>query len=185
MAERKTYKEMLLDPRWQKKRLKVLEAAEWKCDVCGEAGRTLHVHHLEYWPSLAPWEYPDNWLAVLCADCHSETTAESKEERATQLAEGQEIDLHKRVFGLFSLLGTPSYAEELLRELAMLQDVLRRAADPVPTDVVLWAFQTGGVAVVLADACRSWRAEVSGPPGPRAPFESHLLRAMKKAAGEE
>jgi len=70
---RKTYYEKLKDPRWQKKRLEVMKAASFKCQVCGAEDKTLNVHHGYYSRSLEPWEYPDNTLWCLCEECHKET----------------------------------------------------------------------------------------------------------------
>ena len=67
-----TYREMLLDPRWQKKRLEVLEDAGWECEVCCDSERTLHVHHMRYVKGRKPWEYPRSELKELCAECHKE-----------------------------------------------------------------------------------------------------------------
>ena len=44
----KSYKKLLKDPRWQKKRLKVLERAGWACEECGDTKTELHVHHTFY-----------------------------------------------------------------------------------------------------------------------------------------
>ena len=41
--ENKTYLEKLKDPRWQKKRLEILERDGWKCMACGEKEKTLRV----------------------------------------------------------------------------------------------------------------------------------------------
>lgn len=67
---KKSYSEKLRDPRWQKKRLEVLEAANWTCEECGCKTKELHVHHIWYQQGKAPWEYPVEALAVLCATCH-------------------------------------------------------------------------------------------------------------------
>jgi 5-methylcytosine-specific restriction endonuclease McrA len=67
-----TYKELLKDPRWQKKRLEVFERAGWKCEWCGAKDNTLHIHHKYYDFQLKPWEYPSESLACLCEDCHWE-----------------------------------------------------------------------------------------------------------------
>jgi 5-methylcytosine-specific restriction endonuclease McrA len=64
-----TYKEKLLDPRWQKKRLEILERDNWACQWCGDAETTLHVHHLYYSGSF-PWETEDDGLQTLCSECH-------------------------------------------------------------------------------------------------------------------
>lgn len=71
MAKKK-YSEKLKDPRWQKKRLKILERDDWKCQTCGDPKETLHVHHLYYEKDRDPWDYPDESLITLCADCHAE-----------------------------------------------------------------------------------------------------------------
>jgi hypothetical protein len=66
-----TYSEKLKDPRWQRKRLEVLQAADFKCWDCGESTQTLHVHHCYYEKGLMPWEYPDEALKCLCEYCHA------------------------------------------------------------------------------------------------------------------
>lgn len=68
----KSYSEKLKDPRWQKKRLEVLEVAEWSCALCQDSESTLHVHHKQYIKGREPWEYDDNQLVVLCESCHHE-----------------------------------------------------------------------------------------------------------------
>lgn len=66
------YSQKLGDPRWQKKRLEVLEAAEWACEVCGYGESTLNVHHKAYFKGREPWEYDIEQLAALCESCHQE-----------------------------------------------------------------------------------------------------------------
>lgn len=66
-----TYYEMLKDPRWQRKRLEILQAADFKCVDCGSAESTLHVHHMYYEKGKKPWEYDNLTLRCLCEDCHS------------------------------------------------------------------------------------------------------------------
>ena len=65
-----TYSDLLRDPRWQRKRLEVLNFADWHCERCGDGDSTLHVHHKRYVKGRAPWEYDIQELAVLCAACH-------------------------------------------------------------------------------------------------------------------
>lgn len=71
-----TYKEKLLDPRWQKKRLEILSRDEWECKFCGDSKKTLHVHHIGY--SQNPWETPDVNLITLCQTCHEEEERQLK-----------------------------------------------------------------------------------------------------------
>jgi len=65
-----TYAEKLKDPRWQKKRLQILERDNWKCQACGDTKSTLVVHHRRYLPGKEPWEYREHLLVTLCEDCH-------------------------------------------------------------------------------------------------------------------
>lgn len=69
-----TYREKLLDPRWQKRRLEILSRDEWKCHMCEIKTETLHVHHRYYENGLEPWEYGDDALVTLCAGCHEHET---------------------------------------------------------------------------------------------------------------
>ncbi|MFC1492059.1 HNH endonuclease [Nitrospinota bacterium] len=65
-----SYYEQLKHPRWQKKRLAILERAGFECEDCGSGEKMLHVHHSYYEKSLAPWDYPAESLHCLCVDCH-------------------------------------------------------------------------------------------------------------------
>ena len=65
------YSELLKDPRWQKKRLKIMERDNFECRACHETNRTLNVHHLYYDYKLKPWEYNNEDLITLCEDCHN------------------------------------------------------------------------------------------------------------------
>ncbi|REK40916.1 MAG: HNH endonuclease [Actinobacteria bacterium] len=66
----KTYREKLIDPRWQKKRLEVLELYGWACAWCGSESKGLHVHHSLYMRGRDPWDYPPDQLVALCFECH-------------------------------------------------------------------------------------------------------------------
>lgn len=69
--EAKSYLEKLKDPRWQKKRLEVLERDEWICVRCYDSESTLYVHHLTYEPNKDPWDYPLDNFITLCDACHA------------------------------------------------------------------------------------------------------------------
>ena len=91
------YSEKLKDPRWQKKRLEILERDEWSCRVCFDKENTLHVHHKRYLVMKEPWDHPNELLQTLCESCH-------KEER--ELRPGVEYDLLEMLkphFGYFEL----------------------------------------------------------------------------------
>lgn len=69
-----TYKEKLLDPRWQRKRLETLERSKFTCESCFDSKETLHIHHGYYEKGLEPWEYDSDTLHCLCASCHKDVT---------------------------------------------------------------------------------------------------------------
>ena len=66
------YFEKLKDPRWQKRRLEIMEKAEFMCVMCQDNEHTLNVHHFYYERGKDPWEYPDDALWCLCEGCHKE-----------------------------------------------------------------------------------------------------------------
>jgi hypothetical protein len=71
-VSRLTYAQQLLHPKWQQLRLRVMDAAGWKCQRCGETEVTLNVHHPEYRRGAMAWEYEPEELQCLCAHCHGD-----------------------------------------------------------------------------------------------------------------
>jgi hypothetical protein len=65
-----SYREQLLHPNWQRKRLETLESAGWACEACESTDETLHVHHRRYIKGRMVWEYEREDLQVLCGSCH-------------------------------------------------------------------------------------------------------------------
>lgn len=65
-----TYSEKLRDPRWQKRRLDILNRDAWTCRECQRKDRPLHVHHCYYISGRDPWEYEDSVFLTLCEECH-------------------------------------------------------------------------------------------------------------------
>ncbi len=66
-----TYQEQLRDPRWQRRRLQILNAADFKCEDC-------EAHHCCYIRGLMAWEYGIELLMCVCDSCHVER--QSKED---------------------------------------------------------------------------------------------------------
>ena len=69
-----TYAEKLKDPRWQRKRLEIMQRDEFICTACKASDKSLNVHHCYYLPRTNVWEYPDSAMVSLCEDCHNEIT---------------------------------------------------------------------------------------------------------------
>lgn len=67
-----TYAEKLKDPRWQRKRLEILQRDDFTCVACGDKEEALHVHHGFYRRNCEPWDYPSESLWTLCEACHEE-----------------------------------------------------------------------------------------------------------------
>lgn len=70
MAEKLTYSEKLKHPKWQEKRLRVMERDCFKCCRCGSDEKTLNVHHRLYIKRREVWQYKIEDLETLCVDCH-------------------------------------------------------------------------------------------------------------------
>lgn len=64
------YSEKLRDPRWQKKRLEILQRDNWCCQACRDSKNTLHVHHMAYMAD-DPWDEDPLCLITICEACHS------------------------------------------------------------------------------------------------------------------
>lgn len=72
-----TYSEKLKDPRWQKKRLEILDRDQFTCQFCFDKESTLHVHHIKY--VNEPWQIDNKYLISLCFDCHESVEIVKKE----------------------------------------------------------------------------------------------------------
>jgi hypothetical protein len=107
------YEEKLKDPRWQKKRLLILQAANWRCEDCGRHDRTLEVHHTVYISKFEPWDYDITTLMCLCWECHE---IRQQRENAFRVALGK----------ITRFLPMASLENEVWR---ILQDVSRRETE--------------------------------------------------------
>lgn len=65
------FKEQYKHPKWQKKRLEILERDEYICQSCGDHESTLHVHHRFYEKNTEIWDYDNSCLITLCDNCHT------------------------------------------------------------------------------------------------------------------
>lgn len=63
-----TYSEKLRNPKWQKKRLEILQRDNFKCVLCKDDETELHVHHQKY--TKNPWDAPNKDLKTMCKNCH-------------------------------------------------------------------------------------------------------------------
>ena len=109
------------DPRWQKKRLEILERAEWFCEWCGDSKSQLQVHHAYYTGNKKPWDYPSKSLFALCVNCHkyAEELRQTAKKIGTFPAEVQEaFSLLIKAFELMENNGARIVKSELVHALA-------------------------------------------------------------------
>jgi hypothetical protein len=85
MAAKSSYSEKLKDPRWQRKRLEILQRDNFTCKRCESTTETLHVHHRYYLPKCEPWGYEPDALVTLCAGCHEYETESRRSAESTLL----------------------------------------------------------------------------------------------------
>jgi len=64
-----TYADKLKDPRWQRKRLAIMERDNFTCRDCRATDKHLHVHHCFY-EKGGPWDTRDELLITVCDECH-------------------------------------------------------------------------------------------------------------------
>jgi formate-dependent nitrite reductase cytochrome c552 subunit len=68
-----TYSEKLKHPKWQKKRLEIMQRDNFKCRCCLDCEKTLNVHHIYYDNKYKnPWDYPNELLITMCEECHEQ-----------------------------------------------------------------------------------------------------------------
>lgn len=64
------YKDQIKHPKWQKRRLEIMDKDNFSCQICGDTENTLNVHHLHYHKGRDIWDYEDWELITLCDGCH-------------------------------------------------------------------------------------------------------------------
>ncbi len=77
---REAYMQKLRDPRWQKKRLEIMQRDNFICQRCYDGEITLNVHHNLYRSGYEPWDYPNETLVTLCEECHRDETLHRRDE---------------------------------------------------------------------------------------------------------
>lgn len=70
MAAKLSYTDQLKHPKWQRRRLEIMQRADFHCESCKSGEITLNVHHKLYRKGAMAWEYADNELQCLCENCH-------------------------------------------------------------------------------------------------------------------
>ena len=73
-----TYSEKLKSPKWQKKRLEILQRDNFMCKNCGDEETELHVHHKKYIFGKEVYDYNNEDLITLCKECHYNITISKK-----------------------------------------------------------------------------------------------------------
>ena len=113
----KYYSEKLKDPRWQKKRLQILNRDQFKCRFCSDDKTELHVHHLKY--KCNPWDAHDEDLQTLCKHCHKFITILLKEspwiqdeDFITGIVKEVDYDINNSV--RFFVLSTNAYKQYIM-----------------------------------------------------------------------
>jgi hypothetical protein len=161
------YQKKLLDPRWQKRRLGILQRDTWECQWCGDKKSTLHVHHLYYMQEQEPWDYPDDGLVTLCAECHEEETACRRDEEESLL-----LSLRKRrVF--FTQIH--NLAEALLHVRIPASDGFPNADIPLMS-AITWAMENEKM---MTDIFLRWAESIRGD------YEKECERRKKENAAQD
>jgi hypothetical protein len=88
------YSDKLKSPKWQKKRLEVLQRDNFTCCKCGDTETELHVHHLKY--TKEPHNAHLDDLQTLCKYCHYFVTFYLKDEVSIYELESEEFTCIKK-----------------------------------------------------------------------------------------
>ena len=101
----KTYLDKLKDPRWQKKRLQVMERDKFSCMSCGDEAVSLNVHHrVPYRKDTDPWDYELDELITLCEDCHKSITNDVNEIKALIMEQCRATDYSREYLRILKAL---------------------------------------------------------------------------------
>lgn len=154
----KSYFDKFKDPRWQKKRLKIMERDGFKCEGCGAGDKTLSVHHGYYDKDLDPWEYDDITLHCVCDECHKMYEDLKKRiYRCIAICNLVELD-----FLSVSIPG--AIHDDVVEEMASSSDALKGS-----DDVDGFYFHRIVDNVVNLPVCKKWR-----------PMHDELIEVLKK-----
>lgn len=114
------FQKQIKHPKWQQKRLEILERDEYMCQNCHTQEETLHVHHFFYKPKTLLWEYDESSLITLCSDCHNEWHCLNDEIKEFLSVDTQTLkEIHNllmiiRELNLFQILKISKYALKIL-----------------------------------------------------------------------
>ena len=65
------YSSILKNPKWQKRRLEIMQRDNFTCQCCFNKDEELTVHHKYYISGVKPWDYSDSCYVTLCGSCHN------------------------------------------------------------------------------------------------------------------
>jgi 5-methylcytosine-specific restriction endonuclease McrA len=119
-----TYAEQLKDRRWNIKRTEILLRDNFQCQQtgCGLNGEGMEIHHLDYFPGLRAWEYPNDMLITLCHDHHKLEQDRQELERHLSTTLKMKGFLFKDLLALSSLVDTDmKFTDILLKTLRKFQ----------------------------------------------------------------
>lgn len=96
------YQQQLQSPKWQQKRLEIMQRDKFHCQACDSDEKQLTVHHYKYRKNAMAWEYDDSMLVTLCSDCHK---------KIHNIQDYFKVDFvrFKPKCGMFSFESIPSY----------------------------------------------------------------------------
>lgn len=75
------YSEQLKDPRWQNKRLEIMQRDNFTCQCCEDNDNELDVHVTKYIYGYKVWEYENSDLVTLCHNCHDLVLLDKKKKK--------------------------------------------------------------------------------------------------------
>lgn len=97
MQKNESYEDQLKDPRWGKKRSRIIKRDKFKCTECSSLDE-LNVHHKYYVRGKRAWEYPNNALITLCQKCHGKWHEENIIEIRDKIwCKNKEYQVNKKV----------------------------------------------------------------------------------------
>jgi len=138
--EKEDYAKLLKNPKWQRKRLEIMQRDNFECKKCRGSDVELNVHHKEYIKGKNPWEYEDDNLITLCVYCHQEIELLKNSEYIKQFHQ-------KNIPFKDIIIYQDNHSEEGLRITIIVygNDILLKGYNADNEEVFRWCF--GGILV--------------------------------------
>lgn len=114
------YQQLLNRKEWQDRShyIKTRDGLKCQAYACTTPNSILQVHHFDYFSGKKPWEYPDDMLITICANCHNKENIRFRAEGNLLTALKMKGILYSDLVSFTTLIySNPMFTERLINTL--------------------------------------------------------------------